>query len=92
MSPSTISPYPRAVCTCTHAPCRPDRQVENTRRLHLFVSYPLTRYSSYQILALTDGDHDWMDPKGGMQSIEKLRQVGNDNAKMYLVNNAGHHG
>lgn len=37
------------------------------------------------------GDHDWMDPKGGVQSVEKLRQAGNGNGKMYLVGNAGHH-
>ncbi|EAU84547.2 abhydrolase domain-containing protein 4 [Coprinopsis cinerea okayama7 len=37
------------------------------------------------------GDHDWMDPVGGMQSVEKLRQAGNGEGKMYIVNNAGHH-
>jgi cardiolipin-specific phospholipase len=38
-----------------------------------------------------DGDHDWMDPLGGMQSVEALRQAGNGEGKMYIVNNAGHH-
>lgn len=33
-----------------------------------------------------------MDPKGGVQSVEKLRQAGNGQGKMYLVGNAGHHG
>jgi len=42
--------------------------------------------------ALTDGDHDWMDPRGGMESIEALRVAGNPHAKMFLVGNAGHHG
>ncbi|TFK27044.1 abhydrolase domain-containing protein 4 [Coprinopsis marcescibilis] len=37
------------------------------------------------------GDNDWMDPVGGMQSVEKLRQAGNGEGKMYIVNNAGHH-
>ena len=37
------------------------------------------------------GDTDWMDPLGGMQSVEKLRQAGNGEGKMYVVNNAGHH-
>ncbi|KAJ2933657.1 hypothetical protein H1R20_g3423, partial [Candolleomyces eurysporus] len=37
------------------------------------------------------GDHDWMDPLGGMQSVEQLRQAGNGEGKMYIVNNAGHH-
>ncbi|KAF9008732.1 alpha beta-hydrolase [Cyathus striatus] len=37
------------------------------------------------------GDHDWMDPKGGRDSVERLRQAGNGNGRMYIVNNAGHH-
>ncbi|EKM80472.1 hypothetical protein AGABI1DRAFT_120484 [Agaricus bisporus var. burnettii JB137-S8] len=37
------------------------------------------------------GDNDWMDPEGGVQSVEKLRQAGNGQGKMYLVGNAGHH-
>ena len=32
-----------------------------------------------------------MDPLGGMQSVEKLRQAGNGEGKMYIINNAGHH-
>ena len=39
-----------------------------------------------------DGDHDWMDPVGGQQSVERLRQAGNGQGRMYIVNNAGHHG
>ena len=39
-----------------------------------------------------DGEHDWMDPKGGEDSVENLRKAGNPDAKMYIVNNAGHHG
>lgn len=39
-----------------------------------------------------DGEHDWMDPKGGEASVEALRRAGNPNAKMYIVNDAGHHG
>ncbi|VDC02591.1 unnamed protein product [Peniophora sp. CBMAI 1063] len=37
------------------------------------------------------GEHDWMDPKGGSDSVENLRKAGNPNAKMYIVNDAGHH-
>ncbi|KAL0949913.1 hypothetical protein HGRIS_009941 [Hohenbuehelia grisea] len=37
------------------------------------------------------GDHDWMDPKGGEESVEKLRQAGNGQGKMYLASHAGHH-
>jgi len=39
----------------------------------------------------TDGDSDWMDPEGGVQCVEKLRQAGNSRGKMYIVRNAGHH-
>ncbi|KAF7353005.1 hypothetical protein MVEN_01268100 [Mycena venus] len=37
------------------------------------------------------GDHDWMDPEGGEQSVENLRKAGNGQARSYIVNNAGHH-
>jgi cardiolipin-specific phospholipase len=32
-----------------------------------------------------------MDPEGGAESVKKLKQAGNENAKMYIVKNAGHH-
>ena len=38
------------------------------------------------------GDHDWMDPIGGQQSVEAMRKAGNNNGKLYIINNAGHHG
>jgi cardiolipin-specific phospholipase len=37
------------------------------------------------------GEHDWMDPVGGLQSLEKLRRAGNQNGRMSAVPNAGHH-
>ncbi|KAJ3998263.1 alpha/beta-hydrolase [Lentinula boryana] len=37
------------------------------------------------------GDQDWMDPEGGTESVERLRQAGHGQGKMYIVNNAGHH-
>ncbi|GJE84904.1 alpha/beta hydrolase [Phanerochaete sordida] len=37
------------------------------------------------------GDNDWMDPKGGAESVENLRKAGNGNGKMYIVPHAGHH-
>jgi cardiolipin-specific phospholipase len=37
------------------------------------------------------GDHDWMDPAGGYDSVEQLRQAGNGQGRMYIVPNAGHH-
>jgi len=38
------------------------------------------------------GDHDWMDPVGGQESVRRLKKAGNSNAKMYIVSEAGHHG
>jgi cardiolipin-specific phospholipase len=41
---------------------------------------------------LVDGEHDWMDPVGGMTSIDNLKAAGNEKARMYIVPRAGHHG
>jgi cardiolipin-specific phospholipase len=38
------------------------------------------------------GDHDWMDPIGGKQSIEAMKKAGNKNGRLYIIDNAGHHG
>lgn len=37
------------------------------------------------------GEYDWMDSQGGIDSVERLRQAGNGQGRMYIVNNAGHH-
>jgi cardiolipin-specific phospholipase len=37
------------------------------------------------------GDSDWMDPEGGSQSVENLRQAGNGKGKMFIIPHAGHH-
>jgi len=37
------------------------------------------------------GDQDWMDSEGGRESVERLRQAGNGQGKMYVINQAGHH-
>ncbi|KAH9894348.1 alpha/beta-hydrolase [Cubamyces lactineus] len=37
------------------------------------------------------GDHDWMDPEGGKESVERLRQAGNGLGRMYMIPHAGHH-
>ncbi|KAH8106284.1 alpha/beta-hydrolase [Cristinia sonorae] len=37
------------------------------------------------------GDNDWMDPEGGSQSVENMRQAGNGQGRMYIVPHAGHH-
>jgi len=37
------------------------------------------------------GDHDWMDPIGGKQSIEAMKKAGNKNGRLYIIDNAGHH-
>lgn len=44
------------------------------------------------IIDYADGDHDWMDPRGGDESLKRLQESGNHNAKMYIIKNAGHHG
>ena len=33
-----------------------------------------------------------MDPSGGVSSIDNLKAAGNDNARMFIVPRAGHHG
>jgi len=38
------------------------------------------------------GQHDWMDPEGGLRAVEKLKEAGNRHAKMVIVPDAGHHG
>lgn len=48
--------------------------------------------SMLQKLTVPDGEQDWMDPQGGIDSVEQLRQAGNGQGRMYIVNNAGHHG
>ncbi|KAF8505554.1 alpha/beta-hydrolase [Russula emetica] len=42
-------------------------------------------------IAFVYGEHDWMDPVGGMTSIDNLKAAGNDRARMYVVPRAGHH-
>ncbi|EIN10302.1 alpha/beta-hydrolase [Punctularia strigosozonata HHB-11173 SS5] len=37
------------------------------------------------------GDHDWMDPEGGSQSVANLKKAGNTEGRMYVVPYAGHH-
>ena len=33
-----------------------------------------------------------MDPEGGKESVERLRQAGNGSGRMYMIPHAGHHG
>lgn len=40
---------------------------------------------------ISDGDSDWMDPKGGQESVENMRKAGNGKGRMYIVPHAGHH-
>jgi cardiolipin-specific phospholipase len=37
------------------------------------------------------GEHDWMDPSGGVSSIDNLKAAGNERAFMFIVPRAGHH-
>jgi cardiolipin-specific phospholipase len=39
-----------------------------------------------------DGDHDWMDPKGGVDSVYMLREAGNHRCKTVIIPHSGHHG
>ena len=38
------------------------------------------------------GEHDWMDPDGGLAAVKNLRAAGNKHSKMVIVPGAGHHG
>lgn len=33
-----------------------------------------------------------MDPDGGAEAVENMRQAGNGQGKMYIIPHAGHHG
>ncbi|KAI0047319.1 alpha/beta-hydrolase [Auriscalpium vulgare] len=37
------------------------------------------------------GEHDWMDPDGGVASIDNLKAAGNNDGRMYIIPLAGHH-
>lgn len=37
------------------------------------------------------GSHDWMDPEGGVRSVQRLKEVGNTSSRMVIVPGAGHH-
>jgi cardiolipin-specific phospholipase len=55
--------------------------------MYRFSSVPETTSHYY-----LDGERDWMDPQGGLQSLENLRKAGNHHSKMYNIPYAGHHG
>lgn len=38
------------------------------------------------------GSHDWMDPEGGVRSVQRLKKAGNNESKLVIVPGAGHHG
>lgn len=38
------------------------------------------------------GSHDWMDPEGGVRSVQRLKAAGNTDSKLVIVPGAGHHG
>jgi hypothetical protein len=71
--------------------------VDRIAALKIPVSFVCTYSSVYRFLSLwlrsyADGEHDWMDPRGGVTSIDNLKAAGNDRARMYIVPHAGHHG
>ncbi|PFH52663.1 hypothetical protein AMATHDRAFT_2057 [Amanita thiersii Skay4041] len=52
----------------------------------------VNRISALKIpITFVYGEFDWMDPQGGIDSVEQLRQTGNGQGRMYIINNAGHH-
>ena len=36
-------------------------------------------------------EHDWMDPEGGVRSVQRLKKAGNTESKLVIVPGAGHH-
>ncbi|KZO94791.1 alpha/beta-hydrolase [Calocera viscosa TUFC12733] len=58
-----------------------------------YAYYPIVnRIQSVKVpVAFVYGDHDWMDPAGGLASIEKLKKAGNREGRIYIVPGAGHH-
>ena len=71
--------------------------VDRIAALRMPISFICTCLSLYALLSRllrfhTDGEYDWMDPVGGMTSIDNLKAAGNENARMYIVPRAGHHG
>jgi cardiolipin-specific phospholipase len=37
------------------------------------------------------GEHDWMDVAGGYAAVEKMKERGSEDAKVVIINKAGHH-
>lgn len=37
------------------------------------------------------GDHDWMDPRGGQESVNRMKAAGNPNGRLQIIQDAGHH-
>ena len=37
------------------------------------------------------GDHDWMDPRGGKESVDRMKAAGNPNGRLKIIQDAGHH-
>ncbi|KAH7887994.1 Alpha/Beta hydrolase protein [Phlebopus sp. FC_14] len=60
---------------------------------YAFARMPLVdRIAALKIpITFVYGEHDWMDPVGGLQSLEELRKAGNHKGRMFAVPNAGHH-
>ena len=85
------SAYTGSWCPCTHAFGRQGLSIDDSHSLHLYV--PLAVCSAPTPLKFdADGEHDWMDPVGGINSIDNLKAAGNERARMYIVPRAGHHG
>jgi len=84
------SAYIGSWCPRTHAFGRQNLSITNSCIFHLYV--PLRALPTLPLTYYIDGEHDWMDPVGGIVSIDNLRAAGNEKARMYIVPRAGHHG
>ncbi|KAH0839731.1 Alpha/Beta hydrolase protein [Lanmaoa asiatica] len=60
---------------------------------YAYARMPLVdRVSALKIpITFVYGEHDWMDPVGGLQALQNLRLAGNENGRMLVIPNAGHH-
>lgn len=71
--------------------------VDRIAALRIPISFICTCFSLRTLLSRllrfhVDGEYDWMDPVGGITSIDNLKAAGNQSARMYIVPHAGHHG
>ncbi|KAF9520766.1 hypothetical protein BS47DRAFT_1286696 [Hydnum rufescens UP504] len=64
-----------------------------TPSIGAYARYPLVeRIDKLKVpVTFVYGDHDWMDPEGGRESVKRLKAASNPDANIYVVKDAGHH-